>query len=119
MGVLTFGNIDKQHEQVVPVLSFVGFLLFTCGIVYWKEREIYEVIECSKVRLLSSYYTVILTEIPRDYSEAELKDFLKDFGEVKEIFSVKEFHNDLSHYQEMDKILKSYKKRKSIVKLNR
>ena len=120
MAIISWGNVDNQYQTAIPFLHFVALLTFTGFMVYWKEREPYEVIECSKVKVLPSYYTAILEKLPEGYTEFEMKNFIEDhFGDVKEIFSVKDFRGDLDNYGEITETIECYKKEKFILERDR
>ena len=70
MAITTVGNLEEKYGTVVPVYYFLCICVFTVGIVIWREREPFEVLDCSKVKMLPSYFTVKLDPIPEGYSEA-------------------------------------------------
>lgn len=60
IAMTTFGNVDASLCKATSFVYFACLIVFTAGVVLWKEREEIEVLECSKEKLLPSYYTVIL-----------------------------------------------------------
>ena len=61
MAMTTVGNLDPKFSTFLPFYYFVCLTIFTVAIIFWREREPYEVLACSKVSLLPSYYTVKLS----------------------------------------------------------
>jgi hypothetical protein len=60
--------------------------------------------------MLPSYQTVILKQVPELYTEYDMKVFLEErFGEVLDIYTVRNFNNDLYHYKQITKIANEYK----------
>ncbi len=53
---------------------------------------------------------MILTKIPEGYSEIAMKQFLEEhWGRVLEIYTVKDFQDDLIQYKELTVIANAYK----------
>lgn len=61
---------------MVIALNFLVLFVLTISILYWRHKQTDEVLESTKKTCLSSYYTVILTEIPNGYSEQHMVEFL-------------------------------------------
>lgn len=60
--------------------------------------------------MLPSYQTIILRDIPELYTEFDMKVFIEErWGEVLDIYTVRNFNNDLYHYKEITKIAKEFK----------
>lgn len=60
--------------------------------LYWDTLQKKYVLECTDIKSLPSYYTVILTNIPNYYSEHDLKTYLEErYGSVREIYSPKNY----------------------------
>ena len=68
--------------------------------------------------MLPSYQTIILKEIPELYTEFDMKVFIEErWGEVEDIYTVRDFNDDLYHYKEITKIAKEFKEEHALIKL--
>lgn len=83
--------------------------------LYWPTFQAKYVLECTEIKSLPSYYTVILTNIPNYYSEQDLKAYLQElYGPVRNIYSPKNYQNDLFLYRQMCDLIHQYKVEREI-----
>ena len=63
---------------------------------------------------------MILTKIPDNYKEIKLKELLeREIGEVGEIYTVRDFGNDMLNYKEINHIVEEYKEERALMRLQR
>ena len=62
---------------------------------------------------------MILTKIPDNYKEIKLKELLeREIGEVAEIYTVRDFGNDMLNYKEINHIVEEYKEERALMRLS-
>ena len=55
---------------------------------------------------MNSYFTVILRNLPESYSEGDMHLYLqRKYGEVKEVYTVRDFGDDMLYYKDINEIV--------------
>ena len=105
---------------LVIALNFIVLFVLTLSMIYWKHLEEEEVLKCTEITCLSSYFTAIMTDIPNYYSEKDLREHLeRHYGSVHAIYTPKDYGDDFMHFKEMHSLLEEFKQEREVYLRNR
>jgi hypothetical protein len=115
----TIYSLSPNSFGAYTALDFLITVILSVALIYWGEKEKTYTIECLNETTLASYSTVVLKNLHLNYNEHHRNLFLSyKFGEIAEIYTVRNFGDDLLHYKGMWELVQSYKKEKALLSLD-